>query len=309
MLDRIDYCPLPGRPRIRWPNDARVAFWVIPNVEYYQFLPAKERVGRSGFPNPDIPSYATRDYGNRIGFWRMLDVLDRHRIRCTVNINLAVLEHFPEIREAMLARDWDFCFHGFYNSEPEPRGLSEAEERAYYQKAIDTFHGLTGRRMRGANVLSRATDRMPDLLAELGFIYHADWMHDDQPTPIKVRQGKLVSVPYSMEINDALFVLFQRPWEGTEFLQMAKDQFDRLYAEGAHQGMVMCLVLHPWVIGYPHRIGYLDALLAYVTGHEGVWHTTAAQIAEHYLANYYDEMLAYLTRINRTDTGTGRGAR
>ena len=182
-------------------------------------------------------------------------------IRCTVNINLAVLEHFPEIRDAMLARDWDFCFHGFYNDLPEPRGLSEAEERAWYERAIRMFHDLTGRRMSGANVLSRGSHHMPDLLAELGFLYHADWMHDDQPTPIKVRRGRLVSVPYSMELNDALFVMFQRPWEGEEFFQVAKDQFDRLYAEGADQGMVMCLVLHPWVIGYPQRIGALDRIL------------------------------------------------
>ena len=297
LLDRIPYCPWPGRPRLRWPNDARVAFWVIPNVEYYEFLPA-ERVGRSGLPTPDIPSYAERDYGNRVGFWRMLDVLDRHHIRPTVNINLAVLEYFPEIREAMLERDWDFCFHGVYNTQPEPRGLSEADERAYYQRVIEMFHRLTGRRMSGLNVLSRATAPLPDLIAELGFLYSADYMHDDQPTPIAVRSGKLVSVPYSLEINDAIFTLFQRPWEGPEFLQAAKDQFDRLYQDGAQQGTVMCLVLHPWMIGYPHRIGYLDQILEYVLGHDGVWAATAKDIAEYYLAHYYDAMLAHLARGN-----------
>jgi allantoinase len=139
-------CPLPGRPRLRWPHDARLAFWVIPNVEYYQYTPAAVRVGRSGFSAPDVPAYASRDYGNRVGFWRMLDVLDRHEIRGTVNINLAVLEHFPQIRDAMVARDWDFCFHGFYNDLPEPRGLSE-EERAWYERAVRMFHGRRDRRL------------------------------------------------------------------------------------------------------------------------------------------------------------------
>lgn len=157
LIARIDYAPLPGPPRLRWPNAARLAFWVIPNVGYYQYTPPAVRVGRSGFPAPDVPAYASRDYGNRVGFWRMLDVLDRYEIRCTVNINLAVLEHFPEIRGAMLARDWDFCFHGFYNDLPEPRGLSEAEERAWYKRAIRMVHDLTGRRMTGANVLSRGS--------------------------------------------------------------------------------------------------------------------------------------------------------
>jgi len=103
-------------------------------------------------------------------------------------------------------------------------------------------------------------------------------------------------VPYSIELNDALFVMFQRPWEGEEFFQVAKDQFDRLYAEGADQGMVMCLVLHPWVIGYPHRIGALDRILEYVRGHEGVWYATAAEIAQFYLDNYYEVMVKHLAR-------------
>ncbi len=293
MLDRIAYRPWPGRPRLRWPNDARIAFWVIPNVEYYEYLAPNERVGRSGFPNPDVPAYSGRDYGNRVGFWRMVDVLDRHRIRCTVNINLAVLQHFPEIREAMLKREWEFCFHGFWNSQPAPRGMPEAEERALYQEANRVLHELTGRGFRGANVLSRGTQAMPDILAEEGFVYHADWMHDDQPTPIRVRSGRLVSVPYSLEVNDATFVLFNRPWEGEEFLQTATDQFDRLYADGARSGTVMCLVLHPWVIGYPHRIGYLDRILSHIMGHEGVWHATAEQIADYYLENYYDQAVEH----------------
>jgi peptidoglycan/xylan/chitin deacetylase (PgdA/CDA1 family) len=122
-------------------------------------------------------------------------------------------------------------------------------------------------------------------------------MHDDQPTSIKVRRGRLVSVPYSMELNDALFVMFQRPWEAEEFFQVAKDQFDRLYAEGADQGLVMSLVLHPWVIGYPHWIGALDRILGYVRGHEGVWCATAAEIAQFYLDNYYEVMIEHLARV------------
>ena len=94
LLARLDYAPLPGRPRLRWPNDARLAFWVIPNVEYYQYSPPGVRLGRSGFPAPDVPAYASRDYGNRVGFWRMLEVLDQHRIRCTVNINLAAFARY-----------------------------------------------------------------------------------------------------------------------------------------------------------------------------------------------------------------------
>jgi peptidoglycan/xylan/chitin deacetylase (PgdA/CDA1 family) len=305
MEDRLDYLPLNDRPKIRWPDGARVAFWVIPNVEFYEYQPptGRERKEAGGghvtLPSPDMQSNVRRDYGNRVGFWRMLEVMDRYGVRCTVNINLALLEHFPEIRDAMVQRDWDFCCHGFYNTRAEPRELSLEEERAFYQEAIDTLKRTTGKQLKGINVLGRATEQMPDLIAELGFKYHADWFHDDQPTPIRVKTGRLVSVPYAAELNDSLLVSRNRAFEQDYLYQMCKDQFDRLYAEGAENGMVMCLALHPWVSGYPWRIEYLDRILDYVMGHEGVWQTTADDIAEYYLANYYDQVIAHVEQLKQ----------
>jgi peptidoglycan/xylan/chitin deacetylase (PgdA/CDA1 family) len=138
----------------------------------------------------------------------------------------------------------------------------------------------------------------PDLMAEAGLIYHSDWMHDDQPIPIKVRSGgKLVSVPYSIELNDV--PTFRSSFEGEYFARICKDQFDQLYREGAESGRVMCIALHPYLIGQPHRVKYLDELLTYIMSHDGVWQTTADEIAEYYIANYYDEAVAHAQRLNQ----------
>ncbi|MCC6533321.1 MAG: polysaccharide deacetylase family protein [Burkholderiales bacterium] len=299
---RIDYLPFNDRPVIRWPNGARLAFWVVPNVEYYEYVPPAGTSGmRRGhdnpdFPAPNVPVMVRRDYGNRVGFWRMLKAMDKFGIRCTVNINLALLHHFPEQRDAMVERGWDFCCHGMYNTRSAPKGMSVDQQRRFVTESIALLAQQTGKRLKGFNVLGRATEELPDILAEHGIIYHADYFHDDQPTPINVSRGKLVSIPYGAEINDSVLTSRNRPWESDTLFEMAKDAFDRLYAEGERSGMVLCLPLHPWCSGYPYRIRYLERIFDYVMSHDGVWQTTADEIAEHYIAHHYDAVLAHIAR-------------
>ena len=307
---RVDYSPIIERPPIRWPNGARVALWIAPNVEHYEYLPDFDGV-RTPWPRapiPDVQQYSYRDYGNRVGFWRMTDVLDKHGIRCCVSLNLAVLEHFPEIAEAMVERDYDFMSHGIYNTR-YLNTLSEDEEREFYRDNIETLRRHTGKQLKGMlGPAVSGTDRTPDLMAEAGLIYHTDWMHDDQPVPIRVKSAppvpdsgggaitrKLVSVPYSIELNDV--PVFRSNFEGEYFARICKAQFDQLYAEGADSGRVMCIALHPYLIGQPHRVKYLDDLLGYIMSHDGVWQTTADEIAEHYIANYYDDAVAHAAQF------------
>ena len=290
---RVDYSPIIERPRIRWPNGARVALWIAPNVEHYEYLPDHDGV-RTAWPRlpiPDVQQYSYRDYGNRVGFWRMTDVLDKHNIRCCVSLNLAVLEHFPEIGQAMIDRNYDFMSHGIYNTR-YLNTLSEEEEREFYRDNIETLRRHTGKQLKGMlGPAVSGTDRTPDLMAEAGLIYHTDWVHDDQPVPIRVKSGKLVSVPYSFELNDV--PVFRSNFEGDYFARICKAQFDQLYEEGAESGRVMCIALHPFLIGQPHRVKYLDEILGYIMSHEGVWQTTADEIAAHYIANHYDEVVAH----------------
>lgn len=296
--DRVDYCPIIDRPVITWPGNARVAFWVAPNVEHYEYLPEFDGV-RDPWPRcpyPDVQGYSHFDYGNRVGFWRLLEVLDRYRVRCTVSLSLAVLDRYPQIAAAMLERDWDLMSHGFVNTSYLTT-FDEAREREWLRDNMATFERHTGRRLKGFfGPSSSCTSRTPDLLAELGFSYHCDWMHDDQPVPLKVRSGRLISVPYTMETNDG--PVMRTSADGSYFARICKAQFDQLYREGEHGGRVMCLALHPCWSGQPHRIRYVDEVLDYIVSHEGVWLTTAGEIADYYYQHCYDRMLAHVARLN-----------
>lgn len=158
-------------------------------------------------------------------------MLDKYGIKCCVSLNIAVLEHFPEICEAMVERDWDFMSHGFYNTR-YLHGISEEDEREWYQDSIETVKRYTGKRLKGMfGPAGSRSPYTPDLMAEAGPIYHSDWMHYDQPVPIKVKSGKLISVPYSIEMNDGR--LFLGHYEGDYFVRICKAQFDQLYKEGA----------------------------------------------------------------------------
>ena len=297
--DRVDYSPIIDRPIIKWPNDARVALWISPNVEHYEYIPDDDsaRTPWPRTPFPDVQQYSYRDYGNRVGFWRMLESLDRYNIRCCVSLNMAVLEHFPEIRDAMVQRDYDYMSHGIYNT----RYLytyTEEQEREFYRDTIDTLKLHTGKQLKGMlGPAISGTERTPDLMAEAGLIYHTDWMHDDQPVPIKVKSGKLVSVPYSIELNDSS-LLRDNHYEGDYFARICKAQFDQLYKEGAESGRVMCIALHPFLIGQPHRIKYLDDILSHIMSHDGVWQTTADDIADYYNENYYDDAVTHAAKLN-----------
>ncbi len=298
---RVEYSPIIDRPPIRWPNGARIAVWVSPNIEHYEFLPPPPRFGKSyaRTPLPDVMTYASRDYGNRVGFWRMLEVLDKWDVKCTVSLNVGVLDHFPEIRDAMVERDWDYMSHGIYNT-TYLSGTPEEEERAFYRDTIASVLNHTGKQMKG--MLGPAltnTERTPDLMAEAGMLYHADWFHDDQPFPLKVAAGRLISLPYSIELNDVMVKLQNQ--EAEYFTQIIKDQFDVLYQEGAESGRVMCIALHPFWVGQPQRIRPFDDALAYIRSHDKVWLATAGEITEFYMEHHYDEVVAHLQKSDSTN--------
>jgi len=291
-LERIPYRPATRPVPITWPGGAGVACWVVMNVEHREFVPEPD-LWRDQWPrtaHPDVRTYAHHDYGNRVGFWRMLEAFDRHGVPCTVSGNLAVLEMFPEIREAIVERDeWEFMSHGLYNTR-YLYGLDENEEEALLLDCDARARRLTGRRLLGMLGPSiSASPRTPDLLARTGYRYHADWVHDDQPTPIRVAEGRLVSVPYTYELNDA--VLLRDHFELDELLERARAQLTVLRDEATRDGAgrVMCVSLHPCFAGQPHRAGVLDEILALLSGSEGTWCTTAGRIATTFLESGYGD--------------------
>ncbi|MDP3418514.1 polysaccharide deacetylase family protein [Falsiroseomonas sp.] len=292
--ERYPHAPLPFRPRLTWPGGARLAVWVCPNIEHYEFLPAQQGSPRDPWPrtpHPDVLSYSLKDYGNRAGVWRMMDCLDTHGIRGSVSFSMSVGDMFPEILDGMLSRDWDVFSHGLFNTRYH-WNLPEDDERAEIEASVAAWKRLTGKQLRGwFSPAASNTLATPDLVAEAGISYLCDFYHDDQPTPIRVRSGKLVSIPYSMDLNDAVMIGAGAA-EGADFLRAGIDMFETLYAEGAVQPRVMCIALHPYIMGRPHRIRFLDALLAHIRRHEGVWFATGAEMADWYLAQHYDAALA-----------------
>jgi peptidoglycan/xylan/chitin deacetylase (PgdA/CDA1 family) len=286
------------RPIIKWPNNARVAFWVAPNIEHYEYMPPMDGVRNPWprTPHPDVQQYSSHEFGNRVGFWRLLDILDHYNIKCSTTLRIGVVEHFPDIAEAMLKRDWTFVNHGFYNTRYVTT-YSETQEREFLHECVETFKRLTGRQIKGhSGPAASNTEHTPDLLAEVGFVYQTDWKIDDQPLPIKVKSGRLVCVPYTSELNDA--PLYRRNHEADYYAEICKAQFDQLYEEGQENGRCMCIAFHPYATGRPHRSKYLDEVLSYIMGHEGVWQTTTDEIAEYYLANYYDQAMAHAAKVN-----------
>ena len=244
-----------------------------------------------------MQQYSLHEYGNRVGFWRVLEVLDHYNIRCSTTLNIGVLQHFPQIADAMLKRDWTFVNHGFYNTRYLTT-FSEEQEREFLQSCRDTFARLTGRELQGqSGPAGSNTERTPDIVAEVGFTYQTDWKIDDHPVPIKVRTGRLVCIPYTCELNDA--PLMRHHYEADYYAKICKAQFDQLYSEGEENGRLMCIAFHPYVIGRPHRIKYLGEVLDYIMSHDRVWQATTDEIAAYYLAHYYEQAMAHAARVNQ----------
>lgn len=280
--DRIAYSALPSRSALRWPGGARLAVWVAPNIEHYEYLPEQVRVRNPWprLPHPDILGYGLRDYGNRVGVWRLMELFDRLELPVTVSLSMAVLDMYPDLAQAMMERQWEFMSHGLYNTRYH-WNMSEDEERDAIAQCQEIHLRHTGRDLRGwFSPAASNTLRTPDLVAESGISYLCDLYHDDQPTPIRVRSGELTSLPYSMEINDS--IAWRRGQEAEAFARKIRDEFDVLYAEGAEHGRVMNIAVHPFIMGQPHRIDALDHALQYIRSHEGVWFATGAQIVDCY---------------------------
>ena len=295
----VRYAPVTTRPKVQWPNGKRLAVWIVPNVEFYEYTPppAQGRETWDRVPShPDVREYGFRDYGNRVGIWRMTELLDQYPVRPTASLNLALLDHFPEITQLIRDRHWAVMSHGIYNTR-FLYGMDEAQERAFYADNVASLQRHTGQRLQG--ILTPAitnTTRTPALIAEAGLSYHADWVHDDVPVPILVPGRRLVSVPYSYDLNDAP-LWDGRPYGGRYFVDACKAAFDRLYAESADGGRVFCIALHPYQIGQPHHIGHLRKVLDHICAHEGVWHATGDEIAAHFLQHDYDAHVRHAAEV------------
>ena len=227
-------------------------------------------------------AWAQRDYGNRVGIWRLMDVLSRHGIRASPTLNSDICDHHPQIVRAAIELGWEILGHNRTNS-VWLDALTPEEERQTIAHTLSRIAQMTGRKPAGWLGAGLAeTWHTLDFLAEEGCLYVADWVNDDQPYLMDIGGKRLVSIPYSYEINDSPH-FNNRNGTIDEFEKMICRQFDTLYAEGAQSGRVMAICLHPYLIGVPHRIAGLDNALGYIRSHAGVWFATGEEIVRHWL--------------------------
>ncbi len=227
---------------------------------------------------PDVPNWSWHEYGMRSGFWRQHAALVRRGIPATLAINGNVCASYPRVAQAALDAGWEFMGHGHLQGPMHKL----PDQRAAIHQAMDAIEAFTGTRPRSWESPGLTeTDETLDLLREAGVEYVADWVIDDLPQTIGTPHGVITTLPYTVETNDiAVHALQGHP--AVEFLTRGRDQFDRLYAEGADNARVMAISIHPYITGAPHRIRYLEELFDHIAGHDGVAWMTASQIGDWY---------------------------
>lgn len=281
--DRYEDSFIFQRKPFTWPEGKTLAVWIIPNVEVWQF---NSPAGVAISPNvqnivPDVINFAWREYGMRVGLWRIADVLDSAGIRATVALNAGVCEVFPAAVEEMKKRGWEFMGHGITNSQTLAN-MPLDQERELIRTTLKTIEQASGKRPQGwLGPGLVETFNTLDLLAEEGVQYVGDWNNDDQPYPMKVKKGNLFSIPYCMELND--IGLFNRNgYTGEQYFRAIIDQFETLYADSQKQARVMGIPLHPFLVGHPLRIKYLRNAIDQMKKYQGVWFATGSEILAAY---------------------------
>jgi len=282
--ERLTYSPIAGRAPLRLPGGARMVVWTIVNVEEWDIDRPMPRTvltpPAGGVPKPDIPNWAWHEYGNRVGFWRMLEVLDELKVRASLAINGTAIRSYEAISRAALERKWEFMGHGYTQ-----RNMQAVEdEREDIRKTTEEIREFTGRAPRGwlGPGLTETWDT-PDILAEQGYGYVCDWVLDDQPVWLKTKTRPLVSVPYTQECNDVAMMLIQHH-KASEYADRAIDQFDQIYADAKDSARVMALVVHPYIMGAPHRLKYYRKALEHILKKRDVAVWTGEQIADWFAA-------------------------
>jgi allantoinase len=274
------YTPIIKRPPLKWPNNKRLALWVIPNIETFAL---DEKIAEGSGKIPDVSAWAKREYGNRVGVFRLMKVMERYGVRGTVALNSEVCDAAPAVIEEGMRLGWEFMGHGESNTRRLSDAKSIDEERLMIRRTLDRIETACGKRPRGWLGPGLAeTWNSVDLLAEEGVRYIGDWTIDDQPYLMTLAKQKLVSIPYGHDLGDKNAAT-RWHYSPAEFTQMIIDTFNVLYRESAESGRVMPISLHPYITGVPHRIDSLDRGLAYICRHDDVWLATGSEIIDAYL--------------------------
>jgi allantoinase len=280
--DRVPYSAIVDRPALKLPGGARVAVWTIVNLEVWDI---EKPMARQVLPaptgqvlSPDVPNWSWHEYGMRVGVWRFFKLYEKLGIAPTLSINARVVEDYERVAAQAREAGWEFMGHSWEQGPIH----KEPDQRAMIHRSMDRLEKFTGRRPVGwLGPGLTQTWETPELLAEAGVQYIGDWVYDDEPTVIRTDNGPLVTLPYTVELNDIPMMIVQHH-ESDYLLKRAIDQFDRLYEEGAERAKIMSIAIHPYISGQPHRIKYLEAFYDHVAQKTGVLHWNGVQLLDWY---------------------------
>ena len=278
--ERTPYSAIVDRPPLALPGGARVIVWTIVNLEVWDIA---RPMARQVLPPPtgqtllpDVPNWSWHEYGMRVGVWRFFDLYRRLAIRPTLSINARVCDDYERVAAEARDAGWEFMGH-VWDQMPIHK---LDDQRATIHRSLDRLEAFTGTRPLGwLGPGLTQTFETPELLAEAGIKYIGDWVYDDEPTEIATARGPLVTLPYTVELNDIPMMMVQHH-ESPHWLTRCRDAFDRYWQEGATRPKIMAIAIHPYISGQPHRIAYLEQLYAYIAQHEAVLHWNGAEILQ-----------------------------
>jgi len=281
-----EWSPIVKRRPLRWPENARVALMVIVNLEHWDWrLPPDAPNAPAGPFRPDPIPFSQHEYGNRVGVFRVFRILDKYAIKPTIAIDQAVAEHYPFLVRECQKRGLEFIAHGRSAQQPIHADMSVAAERSYVHACIEAVTQATGKRPVGwLGPGFEESLNTPTVLAAEGIRYVCDWSNDEQPYRMKVPEGELFSLGVEYDLDD-VYIHMDRYRLITEYRQIIEDAFARLYSDGAQNGRLMVINVHPWVVGWPWRSKYLDQALAHISSHSGVWKASGQEILDWYKAH------------------------
>lgn len=282
--DRFDYVPIHRRADYSWPTGARLAVYLGFNLEHFSFGSGLGAKLGASFGEPDVLNYSWREYGNRVGAWRCLDLFNSLNLPAGVIANTAILDHCPELIDAFVSRGDELIAHGHTNADHQG-AYSEADERELLIHCAERMERVTGVKPGGwLSPWIAESHLTPDLLAQTGYRYTLNWCHDDQPTTLRTRANDtLWSIPYPQEVNDIPMIV-ARQMDGKDFAQLIIDNFDEMLEQSRQQPLVMGIALHPYLVGQPYRLRHLRRALAHIAEHRDrneVWFTTPGAICTH----------------------------
>ena len=281
--DHYDWSMLVSRKPVKWPNNAKIALWVNVSLQYFPLNQQGKPFPPTGGMTtayPDLRHYTLREYGNRVGIFRLLKAFDEYDIAPTFAVNAQLAERYPYLIHKLAERGDEIIGHGWNMDTPHYGGQDRGEEATVIERSLNTLRKMTGQRVEGWLSPSKSQSaNTPELLVENGVKYMCDWINDDMPYPFRTPAGEIIAMPLSTELEDR-FIMQANLHSESEYADQIEDAFDFLYEEAEEQGgRMLALSIHPWMLGQPHRIGRLEQVLEYITGRGDVWSAGASDIS------------------------------